>query len=178
MKNLLNPLKWFWESKMSDTNKQTIRVAKNKFLTFFLGDEEYGVDISKVREIIAMMKITAVPKTPDYVVGVINLRGSIIPVIDTRARFDMPKIEYDEQTAIIIIEINKLSIGFVVDKVEEVLSVDAENISEPPKFGSNINTDFIKNIARVGDAVVMVLDLELIFEAEELSALDSISKIN
>lgn len=163
---------------MSQEKKLSIRASKNKFLTFFLGEEEYGVEISKVREIIAMMKITSVPKTPDYVVGVINLRGSIIPVIDTRARFDMQSIEYGEQTAIIIIEINKLSIGFVVDKVEEVLAVDDENMSEPPKFGTNINTDFIKNIARVGEEVVMVLDLEMLFAAEELSALDSMSKLN
>ncbi len=163
---------------MNDSKKISIRAAKNKLLTFFLGDEEYGVDISKVREIIAMMKITSIPKTPAYVAGVINLRGAIIPVIDTRLRFEMPVVEYDEQTAIIIIEINKLSIGFVVDKVEEVLSIDTEDFSEPPKFGTNVNTDFIKNIARVGEEVVMVLDLEKLFEAEELSALDSMAKIN
>jgi purine-binding chemotaxis protein CheW len=163
---------------MNDSKKISIRAAKNKLLTFFLGDEEYGVDISKVREIIAMMKITSIPKTPDYVAGVINLRGAIIPVIDTRLRFEMPVIEYDEQTAIIIIEINKLSIGFVVDKVEEVLSIDTEDLSEPPKFGTNVNTDFIKNMARVENEVIMVLDLEKLFEAEELSALDSMAKIN
>ncbi len=161
-----------------EEKKLNLRASKNKLLTFFLGEEEYGVEISTVREIIAMMKITPVPKTPQYVVGVINLRGTIIPVIDTRRRFEMDTVEYGEQTAIIIIEINKLSIGFVVDKVEEVLSIDTENISEPPKFGTNINTDFIKNMARVKDDVVMVLDLEKLFEAEELSMFDSMSKIN
>lgn len=163
---------------MSDTENIKSRASKNKFLTYFLGDEEYGVDISQVREIIAMMKITPVPKTPRYVAGVINLRGAIIPVIDTRLRFDMPSLEYTEQTAIIIIEINKVSIGFVVDKVEEVLTIDESSISEPPKFGTNINTDFIKNIARIGEMVIMILDLEKLFEAEELSMLDSMSKTN
>ncbi len=163
---------------MSDTENIKSRASKNKFLTYFLGDEEYGVDISQVREIIAMMKITPVPKTPRYVAGVINLRGAIIPVIDTRLRFDMPSLEYTEQTAIIIIEINKVSIGFVVDKVEEVLTIDDANISEAPKFGTNINTDFIKNIARIGEMVIMILDLEKLFEAEELSMLDSMSKTN
>ncbi len=163
---------------MGDAENIKNRASKNKFLTYFLGDEEYGVDISQVREIIAMMKITPVPRTPKYVAGVINLRGSIIPVIDTRLRFDMPPLEYTEQTAIIIIEINKVSIGFVVDKVEEVLTIDEASISEPPKFGTNINTDFIKNIARVSDMVIMILDLEKLFEAEELSMLDAMSKTN
>jgi purine-binding chemotaxis protein CheW len=163
---------------MSDAVNLRIKASKNKFLTYFLGDEEYGVDIAQVREIIAMMKITPVPKTPKYVAGVINLRGAIIPVIDTRLRFDMPSLEYTEQTAIIIIEINKVSIGFVVDKVEEVLTIDEASISEPPKFGTNINTDFIKNIARIAEMVIMILDLEKLFEAEELSMLDSIAKVN
>ncbi|MCI4399426.1 MAG: purine-binding chemotaxis protein CheW [Campylobacteraceae bacterium] len=163
---------------MSDAENIKNRASKNKFLTYFLGEEEYGVDISKVREIIAMMKITSVPRTPKYVAGVINLRGAIIPVIDTRLRFEMPPLEYTEQTAIIIIEINKVSIGFVVDKVEEVLTIDEANISEPPKFGTNINTDFIKNIARAGEMVIMILDLEKLFEAEELSMLDAMSKTN
>jgi purine-binding chemotaxis protein CheW len=163
---------------MSDAVNLRTKASKNKFLTYFLGDEEYGVDIAQVREIIAMMKITPVPKTPKYVAGVINLRGAIIPVIDTRLRFDMPSLEYTEQTAIIIIEINKVSIGFVVDKVEEVLTIDEASISEPPKFGTNINTDFIKNIARIEDMVIMILDLEKLFEAEELSMLDSIAKVN
>ncbi|MGE4398584.1 MAG: chemotaxis protein CheW [Campylobacterales bacterium] len=163
---------------MSDAENIKNRASKNKFLTYFLGEEEYGVDISQVREIIAMMKITPVPRTPKYVAGVINLRGSIIPVIDTRLRFEMPPLEYTEQTAIIIIEINKVSIGFVVDKVEEVLTIDEANISEPPKFGTNINTDFIKNIARMGEMVIMILDLEKLFEAEELSMLDAMSKTN
>ncbi len=163
---------------MNDAENIKNRASKNKFLTYFLGDEEYGVDISKVKEIIAMMKITPVPKTPKYVAGVINLRGAIIPVIDTRLRFNMQSIEYTEQTAIIIIEINKVSIGFIVDKVEEVLTIDEANISEPPKFGTNINTDFIKNIARMGEMVIMILDLEKLFETEELSMLDAITKTN
>jgi len=163
---------------MNDAQNLKSRASKNKFLTYFLGDEEYGVDISQVREIIAMMKITPVPKTPKYVAGVINLRGAIIPVIDTRLRFEMPPLEYTEQTAIIIIEINKVSIGFVVDKVEEVLTIDESNISEAPKFGTNVNTDFIKNIARIGEMVIMILDLEKLFEAEELSLLDALAKTN
>lgn len=157
-------------------NIAKLRSSKNKFLTYFLSEEQYGIDISQVREIIAMMKITPVPRTPNYISGVINLRGSIIPVVDTRKRFEMESIEYGEQTAIIIIEIKKMSIGFIVDKVEEVLAIDDENISEPPKFGTNVNTEFIKNMARHNDAVIMVMDMEKLFEAEELSMLENIAK--
>ena len=159
-------------------NQQSVKLrsSKNKFLTYFLGEEQYGIDISHVREIIAIMKITPVPKTPNYISGVINLRGSIIPVVDTRKRFEMETIEYSDQTAIIIIEIKKMSIGFIVDKVEEVLGVDDENISEPPRFGTNVNTEFVKNMAKHNDAVIMIMDMERLFEAEELSMLESITK--
>ncbi len=159
-------------------NQQSVKLrsSKNKFLTYFLGEEQYGIDISQVREIIAIMKITPVPKTPNYISGVINLRGSIIPVVDTRKRFEMETIEYSDQTAIIIIEIKKMSIGFIVDKVEEVLGVDDENISEPPRFGTNVNTEFVKNMAKHNDAVIMIMDMERLFEAEELSMLESITK--
>jgi purine-binding chemotaxis protein CheW len=159
-------------------NKQSakLRSSKNKFLTYFLNDEQYGIEISQVREIIAMMKITPVPRTPRYISGVINLRGSIIPVVDTRKRFEMDEIEYTEQTAIIIIEIKKMSIGFIVDMVEEVLAIEDENISEPPKFGTNVNMEFIKNMARHNDAVVMIMDMEKLFESEELNMLESITK--
>ncbi len=161
---------------MSENNSKAARGARNKYLTFFLDDEQYGIDIAQVKEIIAVMKITHVPRTPNYVSGVINLRGTIIPVIDTRARFGMEMQEYGEQTAIIIVEIRQVSIGFVVDKVEEVLSIDDSNIAEPPKFGTNINTDFIKSMGRVGENVIMNLDIEKLFEAEEIAMLETMAK--
>lgn len=161
---------------MSSDNKISTKGSKNKYLTFFLGNEQYGIEISQVKEIIAVMKITHIPRTPSYVSGVINLRGTIIPVIDTRTRFSMDKKEYDEQTAIIIVEIKKISIGFAVDQVEEVLSIDEANLAEPPKFGTNIDTDFIKSMGRVGDEVIMNLDVEKLFEAEEIAILETMVK--
>lgn len=163
-------------SQNQQNNNSKLRSSKNKFLTYFLGEEQYGIDISQVREIIAIMKITPVPRTPHYISGVINLRGSIIPVVNTRKRFEMEDMEYSEQTAIIIIEIKKMSIGFIVDKVEEVLAIEDENISEPPKFGTDVNTEFVKNMARHNDAVIMIMDMEKLFEAEELSMLENITK--
>ena len=100
----------------------------NRYLTFFVDGEQYGVDISRIKEIIAPVNITHIPKTPPYVKGVINLRGSVIPVVDVRLKFNMEEKEMDIETAIIIYEINKVSIGFIVDNVEDVLLIDSKNI--------------------------------------------------
>ncbi|ARU49704.1 purine-binding chemotaxis protein CheW [Sulfurospirillum diekertiae] len=151
------------------------RVA-NRFLTFYLEEEIYGVKISDVKEIIAMMKTTPVPKTPRFIKGVMNLRGNIIPVVDMRVKFDMPEVEPQMYTAIVIITIEGKNIGFIVDKVEEVVNVDDENISPPPEFGSNIDTRFIENMAKQKNKVVMILDLVALFGEEELSLVQNLSK--
>ncbi|MEA3374366.1 MAG: chemotaxis protein CheW [Campylobacterota bacterium] len=153
---------------MDETKKTEELTTANRYLTFFVEDEQYGIDISKIKEIIAAMHITHIPKTPDFVKGVINLRGSIIPVVDIRLKFGMPEREIDMNTAIIIYEVDKVSIGFIVDQVEDVLSLDKEHISEAPHFGSSIDTSFIENVAEVDNDVIMLLNLEKIFEAEEL----------
>lgn len=148
--------------------KNTPQSKKERYLTFFLGDEQYGIAIERIKEIIAMMKITSVPKIPPYMRGVINLRGSIIPIIDTRLRFAMDSREADMHTAIIIVEVEKVNIGFIVDRVEEVASIDTINLSEPPKFGSQIDTDFISSVAQIEENVVMILDVLKLFEADEI----------
>ncbi len=154
----------------------TVQSRRERYLTFFLGDEQYGIAIDRIKEIIAMMKVTFVPKTPEYMKGVINLRGSIIPVVDTRLRFGMENQKADMHTAIIIVEVEKVNIGFIVDRVEEVASIDATNLSEPPKFGSTIDTDFICSMAQMGENVVMILDVLKLFEADELISLEEIQK--
>ncbi len=123
-----------------------------------------------------MMKTTPVPKTPKFIKGVMNLRGNIIPVVDMRVKFDMPEIEPQMYTAIVIITIEDKNIGFIVDKVEEVVNVDDENISPPPEFGSNVDTRFIKNMAKQKNKVVMILDLVALFGEEELSLVQNLSK--
>ena len=142
---------------------------KNRYLSFFVKDEQYGIEISHIKEIIAMMKITHVPRTPDFVEGVINLRGSIIPIVDIRGKFGIEKKEHDMNTAIIINEVADVNIGFVVDRVEDVLTIDDKDLSEPPKFGSHIDTSFILSVAEIGSDVLMILDLEKIFEEDELT---------
>lgn len=153
-----------------------LKLKKERYLTFFLGDERYAIAIEHIKEIIAMMKVTYVPKTPPFIRGVINLRGSIIPVVDMRLRFAMEPKEADMNTTIIIIEVEKINIGFIVDCVEEVAAIDAEHISEPPKFGSNINTDFICSVAQIKDNVLMILDILKLFEADEMADLEQIQQ--
>ncbi len=154
----------------------TAQSRRERYLTFFLGEEQYGIAIDRIKEIIAMMKVTYVPKTPSYIRGVINLRGSIIPVVDTRLRFGMEPKEADMHTTIVIVEVEKVNIGFIVDRVEEVASIDSAHLSEPPKFGSNIDTDFICAMAQIEENVVMILDVLKLFEADELVSLEQIQK--
>ena len=157
------------------TNIQKNTRGTNRFLTFYLEEEVYGVHIADVKEIIAMMKTTPVPKTPKYIQGVMNLRGNIIPVVDMRLKFDMPSIPPQTYTAIVIIKMAEKLIGFIVDKVEEVINVDDEHISLPPEFGVHIDTRFIKNMAQHKQKVVMILDLIALFGEEELNMVQNLS---
>lgn len=156
--------------------QNTAQSRRERYLTFFLGEEQYGIAIDRIKEIIAIMKVTNVPKTPEYMRGVINLRGSIIPVVDTRLRFGMETKEEDMHTAIVIVEVDKVNIGFIVDRVEEVASIDSAALSDPPKFGNNIDTDFICSMAQMDENVVMILDVLKLFEADELISLEQIQK--
>jgi len=139
------------------------RARAGKYLTFALGKEEYGLEILKVREIIGYMDITAVPRTPECVRGVINLRGQVISVVDLRAKFNMPTVERTDETCIIVVETRAgnrvLSTGIIVDRVSEVLDVTQDRIEDPPSFGS-ISGDFIMGMAKVGDSVKILLDID------------------
>lgn len=161
---------------MEEKQANGVGLNTNRFLTFYLNDEIYGVDIFDVKEIIAMMKTTAVPKTPKFIKGVMNLRGNIIPVVDMRLKFDMPEIEAQMYTAIVIITIENKNIGFIVDKVEEVVNVNDENMAPPPEFGAFVDTRFIKSMAKQKNKVVMILDLKALFGEEELSMVQNLSK--
>ncbi len=146
-----------------------------KYLTFALLNEEYGLEILKVREIIGYMDITAVPQTPDYIKGVINLRGQVIPVVDLRSKFGMETTDVTEQTCIIVVEISQgdrnFSTGIVVDHVQEVLDIEGENIEEAPQFGSSVNTDFILGMGKIGDSVKILLDINKVLGSVDLTTL-------
>jgi purine-binding chemotaxis protein CheW len=144
-----------------------------KYLTFALGKEEYGLEILKVREIIGWMDITALPRTPSYVKGVVNLRGQVIVVVDLRSRFGMEPAPRTDQTCIIVVEIShenrKLSTGIIVDRVSEVLEIAGEKIEDPPTFGASIATDFILGMGKIGESVKILLDIDRVLTSDEVA---------
>ena len=145
------------------TAKRNAGLMEGKYLTFSMNEEEYGVGILTIKEIIGMMRITPVPQTPDYVKGVINLRGKVIPVIDLRLRFGMNSNGYTERTCIIVVEIENdsrtLQIGIVVDSVSEVMNIKGSDIEQTPEFGTTLNTDCILGMAKTAGSVKILLDI-------------------
>ncbi len=139
-----------------------------KFLTFFLAGEEYGLEILKVREIIGMMDITAVPRTPDYVKGVVNLRGKVIPTLDLRLKFGFQATEHTEETCIIVVDVQGMEMGIIVDKVSEVLDIMGEDIEDAPTFGDEVNTDFILGIGKSEGKVKLLLDIDKVVLNQEV----------
>ena len=163
------------ETSVMDQAVKAAADREGKYLTFALAGEEYGIGILKVKEIIGVMAITTVPRTPDYVKGVINLRGKVIPVADLRLKFGMEGMAYTERTCIIVVEIissqRTILMGIVVDSVSEVLNIKGSDIEEPPAFGNRLDTDFILGMAKIGGTVKILLDIDRIFRPEELSGM-------
>jgi purine-binding chemotaxis protein CheW len=151
-----------------------------KYLTFAIGKEEYGLEILKVREIIGYMDITAVPRTPGYVKGVINLRGQVISVVDLRAKFGMETAERTEQTCIIVVDIQqggrRLNTGIIVDRVSEVLSIAADKIENPPAFDSSVRIDFILGMGKIANTVKILLDIDRVLGSADTQVLEAITK--
>jgi len=151
----------------------TTASREGKYLTFVLANEEYGLEILKVREILGMMPITPVPQTPSFVKGVINLRGKVIPVVDLRLKFGMPEAEVTKETCVIVVEVTGMQMGVVVDTVSEVVDIVESQIEDAPKFGTQVNTDFIMGMGKVGDKVKILLDIEQVLTSEELVVVKS-----
>lgn len=148
---------------------------EGKYLTFSLGSEEYGLEILKVKEIIGIMNITAVPQTPVCVKGVINLRGKVIPIIDLRLKFGMNAIEYNDRTCIIVVDIvgeagKKMVMGIVVDSVSEVLNIKEEEIEDTPTFGVKLDTDYILGMAKIKGGVKILLDIDKVLTSDVMVA--------
>ncbi|KNY29315.1 chemotaxis protein CheW [Pseudobacteroides cellulosolvens] len=146
---------------------------KDKYLTFALGKEEYGIEIRYVTEIIGLQAITEVPEFSGYLKGIVNLRGKIIPVIDVRLRFNKETKEYNDRTCTIVIEVNGICVGLIVDNVAEVLSITEENIVPPPNI-SNEQNKYIKGIGKVDSNVKLILDCEKLLSDFEMPGLNSI----
>jgi purine-binding chemotaxis protein CheW len=143
---------------------------KDKFLTFHLADEDYGIEIAHVTEIIGIQKITEVPDMPDFVKGVINLRGKVIPVMDVRLRFNIEARDYDDRTCIIVVDIRGTAVGLVVDKVNEVADIPADQIEPPPMTNQGTASRFIQGLGKIGDQVKILLTIDrLLFDDEKLA---------
>ena len=140
----------------------------NKYLTFALGGEEYGLEILKVREIIGLMEITRVPRMPVFVRGVINLRGKVIPVVDLRLKFGMERQDDTVESCIIVVDLGDILMGVVVDCVSEVLDIADNDIEETPSFGVEIDTEFILGIGKAKGKVIILLDILKVLTAEEI----------
>ncbi len=160
---------------MSEVWEEEEDTQKGKYLTFIIGREEYGIEIRFVTEIIGGMQIiTEVPEVPEYVKGIINLRGKIIPVMDVNLRFKKDAKEYNDRTCIIVINIYDLSVGLIVDYVAEVLSIDDEDIVPPPVARAGFHNRYIKGIGKVGSAVKLILDCDKLLNDEEFCNLGEI----
>jgi purine-binding chemotaxis protein CheW len=146
-----------------------------QYLTFQLGDEVFGIDVSHVREILEFTTVTKVPKTPDYMKGVINLRGSVVPVLDMRLKFGLTETEKTVNTCIIVVEVSfegeHTVIGALVDSVQEVFELDPDQIEPAPKIGMQLKTEFIKGMGKRDERFIIILDVDRVFTVEELTAL-------
>ena len=156
---------------------QELRAAaarEGKYLTFTLASEDYGISILRVKEIIGMMPVTSVPRTPAFIKGVINLRGKVTPVLDLRLRFGMEEIDYTDRTCIVVVEIEgmagRIMMGVVVDSVSEVLNIKGEDIEDTPSFGTKLDTDYILGMAKMGKEVKILLDIDSVLSIEEVGA--------
>ena len=151
-----------------------------QYLTFELADEEYGIDILSVQEIKGWTQVTRIPNTLEYMRGVLNLRGTIVPIIDMRMRFNLENTEYTPTTVVIVLSVKSETgervIGIVVDAVSDVLNVTPENMKETPDFGSSVDTQFISGLASIDENMVMLLDVDKMFNADEIEALNEASK--
>lgn len=145
-----------------------------QLVTFSIGEEEFGVNILQVQEIIRTMEITNVPRAPEFVEGVINLRGKVIPIVDMRSRFGLESKEHDKYTRIIVVEIGMIIVGFVVDSVSEVLRIPANSVQPPPPVVAGMDSEYIDGVGKLEDRLLILLDLDSLIDNEEMEALGAV----
>ncbi|MBP7651871.1 purine-binding chemotaxis protein CheW [Candidatus Dependentiae bacterium] len=142
-----------------------------KLLTFFLDNREYGIQILEAREVVGMQNIDPVPRTPAFMKGVINLRGKIVPVIDLRLKFDMVQSEYDKDNCILVVDLNGILTGIIVDQLAGVITIDKEHYEISPKLGNNINAEFVSGMVKLDERVIIVLEIEKVLDNAEIKIL-------
>jgi len=151
------------------SNQATVCERAGKYLTFVLAEEDYGLEILKVREIMGVLDITTVPHTPHYVKGVVNIRGKVIPIVDLRLKFDMPEVEYTEETCIIVVYVGQVEVGIIVDCVSEVMDIAEEDIEDAPEFGAELDTTTILGMSKAGGKVTILLDINKVLNGREVA---------
>lgn len=149
-------------------------MAKNQIVVFTLNGQEYGMDIMKVLEISPYQPVSAVPEVPRYIEGIINLRGTIYPIINLRKRLRMPEAEVDEQTKIVLMNLDKVNVGFIVDSVQENLTVDEESVDPTPEMLKRYECRYIKGITKKDDRIIIILDVDLLLSEDDHDVLDNI----
>jgi purine-binding chemotaxis protein CheW len=153
----------------------------NTYLTFRIGSEDFAVDVLKVREILELVKITQVPKTPEFMKGVINLRGSVVPVVDMHIKFGLKAEERTVDTCIIVMEVNirdeVVVLGAIADMVKEVTDIDRDNIEPPPRIGTTVDVEFIEGIGKIGEDFVIMLDINKVFSEEDIKLVKSVGRL-
>lgn len=149
--------------------------AASQFLTFVLGEEQYGIEILKVQEIKGYSAITPIPNTPPHIKGVINLRGTVVPVVDLRAKFSLEAVEYNKFTVIIVVTVGQKVIGMLVDAVSDVLDIAASEMRAAPDLGARVDTRFIAGMAAIGDRMTVLLDIDRLLSADDAVALESLN---
>jgi len=169
------------EAAVDLTKDVTSDGSKREFLTFLLAGEEYGVDILRTQEIKGWDTVTNIPNTPDYILGVINLRGTIAPIIDLRLRFNLEKKEYDATTVVIVLNVERDGLptrimGVVVDAVSDVYNVPEGDIKPSPDFGTAVDTEFVTGLATVGETMVIVLNIDYMLNSAELEVLNKVTE--
>ncbi|MCI8443483.1 MAG: purine-binding chemotaxis protein CheW [Provencibacterium sp.] len=141
-----------------------------KFLTFYIGDAIYGIELLHVIEIIQVVAITPVPNVPAYISGIINLRGKIVPVINVRTKFSQPEKEFDDKTCIIVIEIEGMHVGLIVDSVSDVANIENDQLAEPPEFNASASNHYLHSIANVGGRMILNIDCDRFFQSDLIAS--------
>jgi purine-binding chemotaxis protein CheW len=161
----------------SSLNTET-KLAAGEYLTFLLGSEEYGIDILKVQEIRRYEAVTKIANTPNFIKGVVNLRGNIVPIIDLRIRFNLNSIEYNDFTVVIILNLNKRTIGIVVDGVSDVLALNTTQVNAVPDLVSSIDTQYLLGLGTVDERMLILMDIERLMSSQEMALVDAVDTVS
>ena len=162
---------------METVSEQALDGASRELLTFTLGTEEYGIDILKVQEIRGYEAVTTIANAPDFIKGVINLRGIIVPIVDMRIKFKLPKVTYDETTVVIILNVANRVVGMVVDGVSDVTTLKADEIKPAPEFGSSLDTKYLQGLGTADERMIILVDIEKLMSSKDMELIETVEEL-